>query len=123
MAVRLPDPLGSPLFLGHAAAEDDDLFRVFPLRMGEGAQIAEDPLFCMFPDGAGVQQDQIRLLGVLSKGKAAGLQHSHQPLAVSDILLTAEGLHTGGGVGLAALEHGPNLLLEFPLAGQICFWD
>ena len=91
--------------------------------MGQDAQIAEHPVFRVFPDGAGVQDHQIRLLGVLGEGEAAHLQHPHQLLAVRHILLAAEGVHAGHGMGLPGGEHPPDLLFKFPLAVQVRLGD
>ena len=123
VAVGLPHPLCHPLLLGHAAAEDDDLLRVLLLGMGQDAQVAEDPLLRVLPDGAGVQQGQIRLPRVLRKGEAAGLQHAHEPLAVRHVLLTAVGLHKGPGMGPPGGEHGLDLRLKVPLAGDFRLRD
>ena len=64
-------------------------------------------------------QHQVRLPGLLRKGEAAGLQHAHEPLSVGHVLLAAERLHTGGGMGLPGGEHGLDLLLKIPLAGDV----
>ena len=77
MAVGLLHPLAHPLLLGHAPAQADDLLRVLLLRVGQKAQVAEHPLLGVLPHGAGIQDDQVGLLGVLRKGEAARLQHSH----------------------------------------------
>ena len=84
--------------------------------MGQGAQIAKDTLFRVVPDGAGVQHDDVGLVGIVSKLAAHGLQHAHDVLAVRHILLAAEGVHQGKR-GLAALTVQPgNFPLKFPLA-------
>ena len=118
MAVGFLHPLRDPLLLRHAAAQADYLLRVFLFRVGENAQIAEDPLLRVLPDGAGVQDHQIRLLGVLCKGKAAVGQHTHQLLAVRYVLLTAEGVHAGHGMGFPGSEHFLDLCFELPLTRQ-----
>ena len=53
--------------------------------MGQGAQVAEHPVLRVLPDGAGVQDHQIRLPGVIGEGEAAHLQHPHQLLAVRHV--------------------------------------
>ncbi len=123
VTVGFPHPLRHPLFLGHAAAEDDDLLRVLLFGVSQNPQISEHPLLRVFPDGAGVQQHQVRLPGVLREGEAHFLQHTHEPLAVRHVLLAAEGFHPGQGVGSPALEHGPDLLLKVPLAGDLPLRD
>ena len=121
MAVGLLHSLGDPLLLGHAAAQADHLLRVFLFCVGENAQIAEDPLFRVLPDGAGVQNHQIRLLGVLCKGKAAVGQHPHQLLTVRHVLLTAKGVHAGHRMGFPGSEHFLDLCFKFPLTRQRVF--
>ena len=87
--------------------------------MGQDAQVAEDPLLGVLPDGAGVEDDEIRLLGLVGEGEAALLQHAHELLPVGHILLAAEGVHAGPGMGLAKFKHAADLLLKVPLAGEI----
>ena len=123
MAVGFLYPLRHPLFLGHAAAEDDHLLRVLFFGVGQDAKVPEDPLLRVFPDGAGVQQGQVRLSRVLRKGKAHGFQHAHDPLSVRHVLLAAEGLHAGPGMGPPGGEHGLYLLLKAPLAGDFPLRD
>ena len=48
------------------------------LRVGQNAQVAEHPLLGVLPDGAGVEDDEIRLLGILRQRKAHLLQHAHE---------------------------------------------
>ena len=123
MGIGLADPLRHPGLLGHAAAQGDDLLRVLLFRVGQGAQVAEHPVLRVLPDGAGVQDHQVRLFRVLGEGEAARSQHPHQLLAVGHILLAAEGVHTGHGMGLPGGEHRPDLLLKFPLAVQVRLGD
>ena len=118
MAVGFLHPLRDPLLLGHAAAQGDDLLRVFLLRVGQDAQVAEYPLLRVLPDGAGVQDHQVRLLGVLCKGKATVGQHTHQLLAVRYVLLTAEGVHAGHRMGFPGGEHLLDLCFKLPLTRQ-----
>ena len=118
MAVGFLHPLRDPLLLGHAAAQTDHLLRVFLFRVGENAQIAEDPLFRVLPDGAGVQDHQIRLLGVLGEGEAAVRQHPHELLSVRHILLAAEGVHAGHRMGFPGGEHLLDLCFKLPLTRQ-----
>ena len=123
MAVGFPHPAAHPLFLGHAPAQGDDLFGIFPLCVGQDAQVSKDPLFCVFPDGAGIQNHQIRLLWVGGEGEAHLLEHSHEFLSVSHVLLAAKGVHTGDGVGFPAGKHGFDARFKIPLAGQFRLWD
>ena len=101
----------------------DHLLGIFLFRVGQGAQVAEHPVLRVLPDGAGVQDHQIRLPGVLGEGEAARGQHPHEPLAVGHVLLAAEGVHAGRGVGLPGGEHGADPLLKLPLAVQIRLGD
>ena len=119
MAVGLLDALGDQLLLGHAAAKADDLLGVFLFGVSQNTHVAEHTLLGVLPDGTGIEDHQIRLLGVLGEGKAALSQHTHQLLAVRHILLAAEGVNAGPGMGLQGGKHGGNFLLKFLLAGKI----
>ena len=119
--IGLFDALGDPLLLGHTAAEGDDHFGVFLFGVGQGTQVAEDPVFGVLPDGAGVQNHQVRLGGLVRQGEAAGLQHTHELLAVGHVLLAAEGVHAGHRMGLPGGKHIAYVLFKFPLAGKVRF--
>ena len=119
VAVGLPHPFRHPLLLGHAPAQGHDLFRIFPFRMGQDAQVSKHPLLRVLPDGAGVQNHQVRLPGLLGEGEAHLRQHPHELLAVGHVLLAAEGVHARPGVGLPGAEHGPDPPLKFPLAAEV----
>ncbi len=86
--------------------------------MGQNAQIAEHPLLRVLPDSAGIQNHKVCFLGVLRERKAAVRQHSHKHLTVRHILLTAEGVHTGNGMGLPRREHRLDFCLKVPLTRQ-----
>ena len=118
MAVGFADLFRHLRTLGHAAAQADDLLRVGLLGVGQGAQIAVDPLFRVVTDGAGVQHDDIRLLRRVHKRAAHGLQHPHDVLAVGHVLLTAEGVHQRFGTA-ARLMQRLYLFGKFPLTGHI----
>ena len=55
----------------HAATQENFLLRVAALGVGQCAQIAENPLLGVFPDGAGVHDDHICALGAADNGVAA----------------------------------------------------
>ena len=123
MGIGFFDPLRHPLLLGHAAAQGDDLLRVLLLRVGQRPQVAEHPVLRVLPDGAGIENHHVRLLGVGGEGEAARFQHPHELLAVRHVLLTAEGVHAGQGMGLPGGEHRPNPLFKFPLALKLRLRD
>ena len=105
--------------LGHAAAQADDLLRVGLFRVGQGAQIAVDPLFRVVTDGAGVQYDDIGLGRLGDEVAAHGLQHAHNVLAGGRVLLAAEGVHQRVD-GLAPLDvQILYFFSKFPLAGHV----
>ena len=93
------------LLLHHAAAHRNNLVRIFGLGMGQIAHVAQHPHFRMFPNGAGVDDHQIRLGFVLSKAVAHFLQISPQTLAVRLILLAAVGIHHGQQLLAAGFVH------------------
>ena len=123
MTVGLLDSPGYPFLLSHTAAENDHLFRVLLFRVGEDPQVPEYPLFGVFPNRAGVQQNQVRLAGILRKGKPHRLQHPHEALSVRHVLLTAERFDTGRGMGLTFREHSADFILKIPLTGDIRLGD
>ena len=57
--------------------------------MGQLAHVAEYPDLRVLPDGAGIIKDQVSLFRFLGKAKAHFGQHTHEPLAVGGVLLTA----------------------------------
>ena len=119
VAIGLADLLSHVLLLHHAAAQADELLRVAALGVDQGAHVAEHPLLGVLPDGAGVEDDEIRLLHILRQGEAALGQHPHELLPVGHILLAAEGIHAGPGMGLTGFKHAADLLLKVPLAGKV----
>ena len=119
MAIAGADLFGDLRALGHAAAQTDDLIGIFLLGMGQGAQVAENPLLRMVPDGAGVQHDDVGPVRIPGKFAAHGLEHTHDVLAVGHILLAAEGVHQGQRGAAPALVKGPELLLILPLAAGL----
>ena len=74
VAIGLADLLSHVLLLHHAAAQADELLRVAALGVDQGAHIAEHPLLGVLPDGAGVDDDDAGLLGVVGKAKAHPFQ-------------------------------------------------
>jgi len=97
MGKTLFNPVGDLGLSCHAAAQEDLLLRVAALGMGQGAQIAEDPLLRMLTDGAGVHDDHIGPLRAGHDGVAALGQIAPELLRVRLILLAAVGFHIGGG--------------------------
>ena len=79
------------LLLGHAAAHGDDEVRIFGLVVGQRAHVSVDPLLGVLPDGAGVENDDIRLGGIGGEAVAA----VHEPAGVGFVLLAAVGVHQG----------------------------
>ena len=81
--------------LGHAAADPDDQPRVCFLELFECPNVAENPLFSVFPYGAGIEQDQIGLFDGVAQAKTDVLQNAAQLFAVVDILLAAVAVYEG----------------------------
>ena len=97
MGIAFANPLHYLLLPCHAAAEKNLLLRVAALGVGQRPKIAEHPLLCVFPDGAGVHHHHIRSLGRVLYGVAAFAEQSPDLLGICFILLAAVGLHIGGG--------------------------
>ena len=118
MAVGGPDLLRHLRPLGHAAAQADDALRPLLLDVDQLAHHAEDLLLRVLPDGAGVDEDDVRQPGVLGKAAAHLPQHAHHALAVRHILLAAVGVHHSQGPAVPGQQggHAPGI---GPLALQL----
>ena len=85
------------LLVGHAAAQADDEARLFLFQALEGPHVAKHPLFGVLPHGAGVEEDQVGVLGVVAQAVADVHQDPLDPLAVVDVLLAAVAVDIGQG--------------------------
>ena len=119
MAVRGFDLFRHRLLLGHAAAETDGQAGIFFFGVDELSHNAEDFFFGVFPDGAGVDDDDIRPAGVLGEAAAHLLEHPHDPLAVGYVLLAAIGVHHRKGRMAQLLKKRGEALGIVPLAVHI----
>ena len=93
--IALFKPVLNLRLTGHAAAQKNFLPGMTALGMGQGSQIAEDPLIGVFPDGAGVHDHHVGSFGTVSKTVAAFGQHTPDSFGIGLILLTAVGFHIG----------------------------
>ena len=116
--IALFQALRHVLLLGHAAAHGDDNRRPAALDVLQSAHVAEHPVLRVFPHGAGVEENEIRVLGTVCKGKTHFSQQALDLFPVRHILLAAVGTHIGqrrfpAGPGfhdLLHLGHIPGLL-------------
>ena len=115
--------VGHDLLLRHAAAEADDLIGLCGLRVAEAAKVAVDPLFRVLADGAGVEQDHVRLLLVARELIAHLAQHAHEHLAVGHVLLAAEGVDQRKRRAGAAVVHLAHLARKFLLTRELLLAD
>ena len=83
------------LLVGHASAQADDQARLFFLESLQGTYVAEHTLLGMLTHGAGVEEDQVGILGLIAQAIADVHQHALDPLAVVHVLLTAIAVHKG----------------------------
>ena len=67
---------------------------------------AEHLFLRVLPDGAGVDDDDIRPIGVPGEAAAHLPEHPHQALAVGHILLAPVGVHHSHGLAVRAAEEG-----------------
>ena len=113
---------GRALLAGHAAAHADQQARVALLQVAHAAQVGEHLLLGLLAHRAGVEQDQVRLVGVVGRLQPlGGAQHVGHLVRVVLVHLAAEGadvdlaghvgrcepfavqgLASGDGVGFAA---------------------
>ena len=113
------DPVRDLGFPGHAAAQKDFLLRVAALGVGQGPQVAENPLLGVFPDGAGVHHHHVGALGALTDGIAALDQIASQLFGVGLVLLAAVGFHIGGGGAPLGLPPGGDFIAIGELGIQL----
>ena len=59
----------------------------------------------MLTHGAGVEEDQVCILGLIAQAIADVHQHTLDPLAVVHVLLTAIAVHKGQRRGVVGLPH------------------
>ena len=102
-----------------AAAQADDLAGLALFRVGQGAHIAQHPHLRVLPDGAGVDDDDVRLLLVLGKAVAHLGQHAPELLRVRLVLLTAIGVHHGQGLLGELRDASIDLLPDLLLAPEL----
>ena len=95
VGVTLAQLLHDVLLVGHAAAESDDEAALFLLQALEGAHVAENALLGVLTDGAGVEEDEVGILGLVAQAVADVHQHALDALAVVDVLLTAVAVDEG----------------------------
>ena len=77
------------LLLDHTAANRNYHIRIFVMGFFQYANIAENALFCVFADGAGIENNKFRTLGSIGYGIAHLLKDSFKLFAVGKILLAA----------------------------------
>ena len=81
------------LLVGHAAAQADDEAVLFLLEALQSAHVAENTLLGVLTDGAGVEEDEVRVLGFIAQAVADVYENALDPLAIVDILLAAIAVH------------------------------
>ena len=100
VGVAVFDPLDYLLLTCHAATQEDFLPGVAAFGVGQSAQIAEYTLLGMLPDSAGIHNHHICTFCLIGYGVSALRQNSADAFGVGFVLLTAVGLHIGGGDGI-----------------------
>ena len=83
------------LLLGHAAGQGNNKVGLLLFEALERPHIAEYPLLGVFPDGAGIVEDQVGLPDVIGKAVAQLRQHALEPFPVINALLAPEGMNMG----------------------------
>ena len=87
--------------------------------VGQSSQIAENPLLRVLPDGAGIQDDHVRTLGLLADGVAALGKIPPQLFGVRLVLLAAVGLYIGSGGHAFFLPISGNFITAGELTVQL----
>ena len=88
LRVELEDPLA--LRLGVAAADGDHAVRVAPLARGRLAEVRGELRVRLLADRAGVEDDDVGLVGARRLAEAELLEHALDPLRVVRVHLAAE---------------------------------
>src|SRR5690606_7158684 len=88
----LPDPFELRLLLHHAAADADDEIGVSLFQLPEHVELAIHPPLGVFPDGAGVVKDEVRLYRRRDLHVTHLREHPEDDLAVVLVHLAAESL-------------------------------
>ena len=92
MGIARADFVGDGLLLHHTAAQGNDELGVAVFDGLKRADVAEHPVLGVFPHGAGVEENEVRLFGVVGEVKAHLRQHTVDALPVRHIALTAVGM-------------------------------
>ena len=121
MVVAVFDAVRHDLLAGHAAAEEDLLTGMAAFCVDQSAQIAENPLFRVFPDGAGVHDHHVGPLGLTADGIAALSQQTPELFGIRFILLAAVGFHIGYRHGILVPPIGGDLITIIELLTQLIF--
>ena len=93
------------LLVGHAAAQTDDKAAFFLLETLQRAHVAEHALLGVLAHGAGVEQDEVGIFGLITQAVADIHQHALDALAIVDILLTAIAVYKGQRRGVVSRTH------------------
>ena len=81
--------------VGHTAAQADHQAALFLLQALQCTHIAEHALLGVLTHGAGVEEDEVCILGLIAQAVADIYQHALDALAIVDVLLTAIAVHKG----------------------------
>ena len=92
---RRADALRHALLLHHAAADGNEHRGIAALDVFQRADVAVDAVLGVLPDCAGVEEDEIRFVFIVGKGKAHFSEHALDFFAVRHVLLAAVGAHKG----------------------------
>ena len=93
------------LLVGHAAAQADHQAALFLLQALQCTHIAEHALLGVFPHGAGGEEDEVCILGLIAQAVADIHQHTLDALAVVDVLLAAVAVDERQRRGVVCLAH------------------
>ncbi len=104
-AVLLQDFFRHARLLHHAAAYGYLQPGIFLLHLPQPVHIAQCPAFCIIPNAAGIENDEIRFLPVSGFLHAHFLQHTSQVFAVVGVHLAAIRHHMKGAGTIRQMAH------------------
>ena len=104
--IALAELFSNMLLLNHTAANRNYHIRIFAVGFFQYANIAENSLLGVFPNGAGIEYYELSSLGSMGYGVAHLLKYSLKLFAVRKVLLTAVCVHKSLVLSGALLQKG-----------------
>ena len=117
------DSFGNIFLLHHAAAKGDNHVRLCCFIFFECADVSENTVLCMFPNGAGVIKNKVGFFNTVRQFVTERTENAFDFFAVGDVSLTAVSMHKSFRCALrkAGRKHNRNKLCIFFLLFKFLF--